>query len=90
MMSDKKVERNIRSSESERPITPNPAASHPTGKKHGLEPESGVMGKEPGSGEDKTALLDKFREREERYRREQEDAADQGAGGADSERSGEG
>jgi hypothetical protein len=86
-MSDKKVERNIRSSESERPISPNPAASSSSGKKPALEPEPVTKGQQ--GGENKTALFEKFREREERYRREH-DAADQGAGGNDSARSGEG
>jgi hypothetical protein len=85
-MSDKKVERNVRSSESERPISPNPVSSS-AGKKSAPEPEPAAK-TQPG-GEAKTALLEKFREREERYRREQ-DAADQGAGGTDSARSGEG
>jgi hypothetical protein len=68
-MADKKVERNLRSSDQERPQTP-------TQKMTGALSDSGnVNMAEADRDKGKTALLDRFRDRDERYRREQSIAA---------------
>jgi hypothetical protein len=68
-MADKKVERNIRSSEEERPITPS--------QKFQASTSDGGTLKVPEKTDSKArdALLDRFREREQRFRREQSDHA---------------
>jgi hypothetical protein len=80
MMSDKKVERHSRSSESERPIGP-------TEKLQESLSDTGTLNtEEPDKGKAKAKLLDKFREREERIReeerRQQEQATAEPAGRA--------
>lgn len=68
-MADKKVERNLRSSDQERPQTP-------TQKMTGALSDSGnVNMAEADRDKGKTALLDRFRDRDERYRRGQSMAA---------------
>lgn len=68
-MADKKVERNVRSSDQERPQTP-------TQKMTGSLSDSGTVNiAEAGRDKAKHALLDRFRDREERFRREQSLAA---------------
>jgi len=64
-MSDKKVERNVRSSDTERPVTP-------TQKMEAARSNEGTFAvADSVHDKGKSALLDRFREREERYRREQ-------------------
>lgn len=68
-MADKKVERNVRSSEQERPSTP-------TQKMTGALSDTGTVNManvEHNKG--KGALFDRFRDRDERYRRGQSSAA---------------
>jgi hypothetical protein len=68
-MADKKVERNVRSSEQERPSTP-------TQKMTGALSDSGTVNIAAADRDKgKSALFDRFRDREERYRREQSSAA---------------
>jgi hypothetical protein len=68
-MADKKVERNLRSSDQERPQTP-------TQKMTGALSDSGNVNiAEADKDKGKTALFDRFRDRDERYRREQSIAA---------------
>lgn len=68
-MADKKVERNVRSSDEERPTTP-------TEKLQSSISKAGTINMAHLSADKaKSTLLDKFREREERYRREQSVAA---------------
>lgn len=67
-MADKKVERNLRSSDQERPQTP-------TQKMTGALSDSGNVNMAEDRDKGKTALLDRFRDRDERYRREQSIAA---------------
>ncbi|MHB1344316.1 MAG: hypothetical protein ACYCX3_08170 [Thermoleophilia bacterium] len=68
-MADKKVDRNVRSSDQERPQTP-------TQKMTGALSDSGnVNVAEADRDKGKTALLDRFRDRDERYRRDQALAA---------------
>jgi hypothetical protein len=64
-MADKKVERNVRASDQERPSTP-------TQKMMGSLSDTGTINV-AGAGKDKgkSALFDRFRDREERYRRAQ-------------------
>lgn len=68
-MADKKVERNVRSSEEERPTTPTEKLQSSISKTGTLNASHAAADKA------KSVLLDKFREREERYRREQAAAA---------------
>jgi len=68
-VADKKVERNVRSSDQERPSTP-------TQKMTGALSDTGTVNMahvEHDKG--KSALFDRFRDREERYRQEQSSAA---------------
>ncbi len=68
-MADKKVDRNVRSSDQERPQTP-------TQKMTGALSDSGNVNiAESDKDKGKTALLDRFRDRDERYRRDQSLAA---------------
>ncbi len=68
-MADKKVERNVRSSDEERPTTP-------TEKLQSSISKAGTLSMAHlAADKAKSTLLDKFREREERYRREQSAAA---------------
>jgi hypothetical protein len=64
-MADKKVERNVRASDQERPSTP-------TQKMVGALSDTGTVNM-AGAGKDKgkASLFDRFRDREERYRRAQ-------------------
>lgn len=74
-MADKKVERNVRSSDEERPTTP-------TEKLQSSISKTGMLSMAHRAADrDKSALLDRFREREERYRREQSiaDQAEEGS-----------
>ncbi len=72
-MADKKVDRNVRSSDQERPQTP-------TQKMTGALSDSGnVNVAEADKDKGKTALLDRFRDRDERYRRDQSLAAAENA-----------
>jgi hypothetical protein len=64
-MSDKKVERNVRSSDTERPATP-------TQKLEAARSKEGTFNMaDTAHDKGKSALLDRFRQREERYRVEQ-------------------
>jgi hypothetical protein len=64
-MADKKVERNVRSSDEERPVTP-------TQKMQTALSKTGTLSMADTSHDKgKAALLDRFRQREERYRKEQ-------------------
>ena len=67
-MADKKVERNMRSSEEERPAAPTHALTSTAGQ----GPQNP---KQQPNTDAKTALLERFREREERLRQEDETAA---------------
>lgn len=68
-MADKKVDRNVRSSDQERPQTP-------TQKMAGALSDSGTVNiAEAGRDKGKSALFDRFRERDERYRLDQSRAA---------------
>lgn len=72
-MSDKKVERGFRSSDGEH-------LPEPSGKIPHLPSDTGATSTVPeGRDKGKAELLDKFREREERYRREH--GEEQSAGG---------
>lgn len=64
-MADKKVERNIRSSEEERPATPAEKLQASLSDKNTLNMAQSARDRA------KPALLDRFRDREERYRRDQ-------------------
>ncbi len=64
-MADKKVERNLRSSEEERPVTPSEKLQASLSDKNTLNMAQSAKDRA------KPALLDRFREREERYRMEQ-------------------
>lgn len=68
-MADKKVDRNVRSSEEERPVTPQEKLESSISKRGTLNMAKLAADKA------KSALLDRFRQREERYRREQASAA---------------
>lgn len=68
-MADKKVERNVRSSDEERPTTPQEKLEASISKTGTLNMSNLAADKA------RSALLDRFREREERYRREQAAAA---------------
>jgi Tfp pilus assembly protein PilF len=78
MMADKKVERSVRG----RPLTP-------TQKMEAALSDPGTLNRsDPSRDKGKSALADKFREREERWRREQalhDQQAAQAADHADSE-----
>lgn len=64
-MADKKVERNVRASDQERPSTP-------TQKMAGALSDTGTVNmSQVGRDKGKAALFDRFRDREERYRRAQ-------------------
>jgi hypothetical protein len=68
-MADKKVERNIRSSDEERPSTPSQ-------KLQASISDGGTLNMaERPHNKAKAALLDRFREREQRFRRDQSDHA---------------
>lgn len=68
-MADKKVERNVRSSDQERPSTP-------TQKMTAALSDSGTVNMAHAEHDKgKSALLDRFRDRDERYRQEQSAAA---------------
>ncbi|NLT35418.1 MAG: hypothetical protein GXX83_05930 [Gaiellales bacterium] len=64
-MADKKVERNVRSSEEERPGTPAEKLQGSISDKNTLNMAQSARDRA------KTALLDRFRDREERFRRDQ-------------------
>ncbi len=68
-MADKKVERNVRSSDEERPTTPTEKLQSSISKRGTIHTAHHTADKA------KSTLLDKFREREERFRREQSLAA---------------
>jgi len=73
-MADKKVERNVRSSDEERPTTP-------TEKLQSSISKTGTLSMaQLAADKAKSALLDRFREREERYRRDQSTAAQEEEG----------
>ncbi len=64
-MADKKVERNVRSSDEERPTTP-------TQKMQSALSKSGTLSMaDTARDKAKSALLGRFKEREERFRQEQ-------------------
>lgn len=68
-MADKKVERNVRSSDQERPSTP-------TQKMTAALSDSGTVNMAHAEHDKgKSALLDRFRDRDERYRQEQSAAS---------------
>lgn len=79
-MADKKVERNVRSSDQERPSTP-------TQKMTAALSDAGTVNMAHAEHDKgKAALLDRFRDRDERYRQEQsaEALSAEAATGADS------
>lgn len=79
-MADKKVERSFR----ERPLTPAQKI------KASLSDQGTISMAEPAHDKGKAALVDRFREREDRWRREQALHAQQASGEAEQQRQAEG
>lgn len=76
-MADKKVERNVRSSDIEHPHTPTEKLTS------SLSAEGTLNTEHPRQDKAKAELLDKFRERDERYRREQATESEEQTGQED-------